>query len=110
MSDVHTQQFQTVQQVAATIDALTTRLSDLRQLADLMQRSESMAAELAAHRQVAAVDPEQPRLSDLIKRHRNEDGHRVGRANAVSTLSPVMDAPLSPETIRRTRSTNREAQ
>lgn len=70
MSDVHAQQFQTVQQVAATIDALTQRLSDLRQLADFMAKSEAMAAELAAHRQVAemAQPTIREKLSTLMDR------------------------------------------
>lgn len=107
MSDVHTQQFQTVQQVAATIDALTQRLSDLRQLADFMSKSEVMAAELAAHRQVAAVAPEQPRVSDLLRRLPQEGVTCDSRATAgtVVELDPRAGGPLSPETIRRTRKT-----
>ena len=99
MTDIHAQQFQTIQQVAATIDALTQRLSDLRQLADFMSKSEAMAAELAAHRQVAELAPEQPRLSDLIKRQPQTVGELP------NTLASAIEATVSDETIRRVRKT-----
>ena len=108
MSDVHTQQFQTVQQVAETIAALTQRLSDLRQLAEFMSRTELMAAELAAHRQVAEMAPK-PSLADQLTSIRQAH-NQTATGSIIQPLAsgeePDTPVPGIPDAvIRRSRKT-----